>query len=225
MLTQRGLGQTFSPGLSIALEFEEDNLTQHLLSQVEEVDNGRLWVTMPARQTTFLALPIDTAVMLHVRREEGAFALRARVVGCRWHPAPVLELASIGEVMRRPPREYVRLRVTLIPTRAIVLDDDGAATRLAATIVNLSAGGVLLRSRQALRPGQEVHLTVELPPASGVITATARVLRVDLRRAERGVYYDAGCSFVALTETDRDLITRFIFRGQARQRQESASLS
>ncbi|MCC6628033.1 MAG: flagellar brake protein [Chloroflexi bacterium] len=225
LTTQRGLGQTFAPGLTIALEFEEESLTQHVLSQVTEAGGGRLWVTMPMRRAAYVPLPVDTLVMLHVKREEGAFALRARVIGCRWQPAPVLELASLGEIVRRPPREYVRLRVRLIPARVVVLDDDGGETRLAATIVNLSAGGVLLRSRQALRPGQQVALTIELPPARGVIHATTRVLRVDLRQAERGVYYDAGCSFIALTEADRDLITGFIFRSQVRQRQESAALS
>jgi hypothetical protein len=61
-----------------------------------------------------------------------------------------------------------------------------------------------------------VRLTIELPSSERPFTAAAEILRVDSRRTDRGAYYEAGCNFLDLSDHDRDLITRFVFRFQAR---------
>jgi c-di-GMP-binding flagellar brake protein YcgR len=223
--TGRGLEQTFRVGVTISLEYEEHGIPQFVLSRVEEAEGDRLWVAMPTRAGMFLALPVDTAMLVHIRKDEIVHTLHARVSGRRLQPTPMLELRPTSEIQRRPPREYVRLKIVLMPSYAALLGPDGGETRIAATIVNIGAGGVLLRTRQAVEVGQQARLSVELPGSIGAIATTVQALRVDTRRTDRGLYYEAGCVFVDLTDEERDLITTFIFRFQVRQRQESGAPS
>jgi c-di-GMP-binding flagellar brake protein YcgR len=221
--SRRKFDQVFAISLAISLEFEERETPQFLLSRVEDIDEDRLWVAMPMRAGMFMPLPVDTPVFAHIKKDDATYTLRTRVVARRLQPTPMLELLALGDVERRQQRQYVRLQIVLMPTLAAVIGDDGAETRLAATIVNLSAGGVMLRTRQPVEVGQRIRLNVDMPAPGGAISATTTVLRVDSRRAERGHYYEAGCTFDELTDRDRDLITKFIFRAQVRQRQESGA--
>lgn len=213
----------FTVGLTISLEFDEGEVSQFSLSRVEEAEDDHLWVAMPTHGGMFVPLPVATQVMVHAKRGDVLYALRTRVVGRRLQPTPMLHLGAVSDIQQRQAREYVRLRIVLIPSYAAVIDDEGGETRFATTILNLGAGGALFRSRQALQIGQQVRFAVDLPAPGGSIGATGRVLHVDARRAERGVYHDAGVAFLDLSEHDRDLITKFIFRFQLRHRQESGT--
>jgi c-di-GMP-binding flagellar brake protein YcgR len=211
---------------TISLEYEEGDTPRFVLSRVEEVAPDRLWVAMPVRAATLLPLPRETPVMVHIRREDGVYTVPTRVAGRRLQPAPMLELAVLGEVERRQQREYVRLKIMLIPTSATVITATGEEERLAVTVVNLSAGGVLLRGRQPLEVGQTIRLVLDLPIPDGRIVATATVIRVEARRSERGLFHEAGCTLNDLDDRERDQITAFIFRFQARHaRRETGDLA
>jgi hypothetical protein len=113
------LSQIFAAGLTISLEVEDAGVPQFLLSRVEEAHSDRLWVTMPVRSATFLPLPIESAVVVHVKHDDAGYTLYARVNGRRLQPTPMLELLPSGEIQRRQPRLNSRLRMTLIPTSAV----------------------------------------------------------------------------------------------------------
>jgi c-di-GMP-binding flagellar brake protein YcgR len=142
--------------------------------------------------------------------------LPAQVRTRHMRPLPMLELVPTGPIQRGQQREHVRLRLTLAPSSVTVLHPDQTETRLQATIINISAGGVLIRVRHPIQVGQQIRLRVELPEAAGVIGAVAEVLRVEAHHSDRGNHYDAGCRFLDLNERTRDLIIKFIFRYQAR---------
>jgi len=221
---RRSLDQIFGISLAISLEFDEAEAPQFAVSRVEDVQGNRLWVAMPMRAGMYLPLPVNSTVAAHIKHEDATYVLPTRVVSRRLQPMPMLELQAIGEVQRRQQRQHVRLQIVLVPIMALIAGPDGTDVRLATTIVNISAGGALLRTRQKLTVDQEVHLSVELPVPDGAISITARVLRVETRRADRGLFYEAGCGFLDLADQDRDLITKFIFRAQTRQRQETSTL-
>lgn len=210
------LGQVFETGLAISLEYEENDRAHFVLSRVEETAGDRLWVTMPVRAAAFVPLALDMPVIAYVKHEDGVYLMHGRVTGRRFQPIPMLEITATSRIQRRPTREYVRLRIILVPTSLMLLSEDEPPARLAATIVNLSAGGLMLRTRQRLEVEQRLHLVVELPDQGDVVDTTISVLRVEPRRAERGCYYEAGCCFIDLSDHQRDLITAFIFRSQAR---------
>ena len=220
------LDTVFASDQTISLEYEEGDAPRFVLSRVEEVASDRLWVAMPMRASMLLPLPEGTPVIAHVRREDGVFTVRTRVISRRLQPVPMLELAALGEVERRQQREYVRLRIMLIPTCATLIGPEGEEERLAVTVVNLSAGGVLLRGRHALEVGQTIRLVLDLPIPDGALSGTARVIRVETRRSERGPFFEAGCTLHDIDDRDRDQITKFIFRFQARQvRRETSDLA
>jgi c-di-GMP-binding flagellar brake protein YcgR len=220
------LDAVFALNHTISLEYEEGDVPRFVLSRVEEVLPGRLWVAMPMRATMLLPLPRDTPVLVHIRRQDGAYTVRARVGGRRLQPVPMLELLAVSEVERRQQREYVRLKIMLIPSSALLVTPEGPEERLAVTVINLSAGGMLLRSRHTLEVGQTIRLVLDLPAPGGTLKGTATVVRVETRRSERGLFHEAGCILNDLSDQERDQITKFIFRFQARQaRQETNDLA
>lgn len=206
------LSQIFGVGLTISLEYEEDGQAQYVLSRVEDLDKDVLWVAMPTRANMFLPLPLDTPVVAYVKHDDQVFLLHATISGRRLQPTPMLELTPSQKIERRQPREYARLRIALVPTSVVPLDGDEVGQRLAATIVNISAGGLLMRSRQEIPVGRRLHLVVELPVPNGLLDTELKVLRVDLRRAERGHYFEAGCSFVRLPARGKEIINMFVSR-------------
>jgi c-di-GMP-binding flagellar brake protein YcgR len=210
------LSKVFPIGQSVALEFEQGDTPQSALTRVEDIAEQSVLVAMPMRASMLIPLPPGTEVVLHAKRDDAAYMLPARVKTRLMQPVPMLDLVPTGPIQRGQQREHVRLRLMLTPSSATVLHDDQTETRLNATIINLSAGGVLIRVRQPLRVGQKIRLRVELPEAVGVVGAVAEVLRVDERGSERGQSYDLGCRFLDLNERTRDLIIKFIFRYQAR---------
>ena len=215
-LTPLALGQIFSLGLALSLDFDHDGRREQLLSCVEDLVDDRLWVAMPQRAGVFLPLAVGTPVAVQVKREDGLYVLPTRVHGCRLQPCPMLELIPTGAIERHQRRQHARLQLILVPTLAALRNDDGTETRLPATIVNISAGGALVRTRQALEVGRRLHLVVELPPPGGLIDTRAEILRVVVQRAERGAYFEANARFLSPSDSDRDRITRFIFHVQAR---------
>jgi c-di-GMP-binding flagellar brake protein YcgR len=223
-MTPLELEQVFVAGQTLTLVLSEDDAP--LPSLVEEVETDRLWVAMPLQAGSYLPLPTGVALTVRLLSPQGLFVLPAVVRGCRLQPAPMLELEPTGPIECIQRRRHARLQLILMPNRATVIAPDGSETRLPASIVNLSSGGALVRTRQPLAIGQHLHLIVELPPPGGSVDVVGEILRVTVQRAERGRYYDASLRFVALTDHDRDCITKFIFHVQARQaRQQTGDLA
>lgn len=219
------LDQVFDVGLALSLEFADGGSRVHLLSRVENVAGDRLWVAMPMRAGMFIPLPVSTPVSVQIKREDALYVLPARVQGCRLQPCPMLELIPTGEIDRQQRRRHVRLQIVLVPALAALVADDGTETRLPATVVNVSGGGALVRTRQTIEVGQRLRLAIELPPPGGPIDCLSEILRVTVQRAERGYYYEASTHFLDLADRERDRITKFIFHFQSRMaRREQGDL-
>jgi c-di-GMP-binding flagellar brake protein YcgR len=210
------LPELFKIGGAISLEIVEDGGGPRTFpSRVEDILPDRLVVGMPMRAGMFVILPAGVRVMAAVAREDATYVLPTRLHGYRNEPFRLLELGAAGPVERRQQRHHVRLDITLTPRRATVLGPDQTETPLRCTIVNLSAGGLRLRTPQPLEVDQRLRLTIDLLPSAGLFATTARVLRVTTYQAERSTFYEAGCRFLDLSVRDRDAITRFVLQTQA----------
>lgn len=210
------LEHLFGVGQPVRLEFQHGDDLVRCPSRIEDHRQDRLWVGMPMQAGMIVIAAAGTTVLVSIVREDAPYVVPTRSIGHRQTPVPLLELAPTGRVERRQQREYVRLPLTLTPS-AMLLAGDGAEAPLAVTAVNISAGGLLLRTQQAVQVGQRIRLTAALPEPAGALNGVVEVIRVIRRQTERGRFNEVGCRFLDLNARDRDRITRFILQYQVKQ--------
>jgi c-di-GMP-binding flagellar brake protein YcgR len=126
-----------------------------------------------------------------------------------------LALRTVGSWKRVQHRHDIRWPVTIVPRVVEALAGDASA-RLLAHIENVSAGGVLLRLDQELRPKQLLNLEFALPGDPRALCAQVVVERVTHLDDHLYTAWEAGCRFVHPREGDGDRIVRFIFAEQRR---------
>jgi hypothetical protein len=111
------------------------------------------------------------------------------------------ELTGEPEVTQR--REFVR-----VPTlQAVVLDGEAVTKKIKTQAIDLSGGGMLLGSADALELDAVVHFTLDLGPDGGTIEGRARVVRTD-QEGRRGL------EFEEISRDAQQRLIRFIFQRQ-----------
>jgi c-di-GMP-binding flagellar brake protein YcgR len=104
-------------------------------------------------------------------------------------------------------RSAYRQSVAIVPKVAHIVYGGVARRKLRLGVLDLSASGVSIRSKDELRTGDLIELQFEV---DGELYVQARVRRV--ARGDR--VWDAGCAFEGLTERQADRIVKFIFTQQ-----------
>jgi PilZ domain len=110
-------------------------------------------------------------------------------------------LSELPEVVQR--REFVR--VGAAQPIVLIAEDDGSV--LAGHAIEVSGGGMLINTPDALRVESVVQFTLHLGDGAGPITGQGRIVRVEAggRRA---------IAFEDISSSDRQRLIRFIFERQ-----------
>lgn len=127
-------------------------------------------------------------------------------------------LKDIAQVQRRndikiPLSIPVTITVTHMPDPAIPQPEGSYP----ATIGNISAGGVYLRSELAVEPG--AHLSFVFDRAGGSIPLTAEILRAEeipRRRPKETISFGYGCRFVRLAACYENRLRSYVFQEERR---------
>jgi c-di-GMP-binding flagellar brake protein YcgR len=104
-------------------------------------------------------------------------------------------------------RSAFRQRVAVVPRSAHILYGGVARRNVKLGVIDLSASGVCVRSRDELRNGDLLDLVFDV---NGDIHVQARVRRVV--RSER--LWDAGCAFEGISRAQAERIVKFVFAEQ-----------
>lgn len=159
------------------------------------------------------AIELDTRKPMEVLFYDPVLGLaRCR---CRlFAPVPMGEMRAyrcevLEKLSNNQRREDLKIALT-IPTQ-VTYDD----TIFPATILNISAGGVLLVASLPAKPGE--LLSFRFPKTNPPIPLTAKVLRVDLRPPQGGkLTYGFGCKFINLNPQNESLLRSYIFQEERR---------
>lgn len=194
-------------------------------SRVELVDEeGRLGLAAPIRDGARVLIAPGTEVKVHALKPDpvrgGRYVGHTTVVGRRDEGrVPVL-------VVERPRWERVQLRdwtraSAHVPVRyrPAHLPGRRPARWIETESKDLGGGGLMMRTREPLQPGQLVELAIDLPRHR--VEAVAEVVRVEREEGqEQGAPsgWAAAVRFVHIVESDRDRILRFVLRRQAEMR-------
>ena len=104
-------------------------------------------------------------------------------------------------------RNAFRQRVAVVPRSAQIIYGGVARRSVRLGVIDLSASGLRVRSRDELRNGDLLELVFDV---NGEVSVQARVHRI--MRGER--LWDAGCAFEGLSRTQAERIVKFVFAEQ-----------
>ena len=104
-------------------------------------------------------------------------------------------------------RNAFRQRVAVVPRSAHIVYGGAARRTVRLGVIDLSASGVCVRSKDELRSGDLLELVFDV---NGDLHVQARVRRII--RGDR--LWDAGCAFEGLAEAQAERIVKFVFAEQ-----------
>ncbi len=131
-------------------------------------------------------------------------------------PISVLQYRKVGGVRRVERRAHVRVEVLLNPLEVVVLDEEtGNQTELPGpVVVNISAGGLELVSRQPLVVGSRLRITLELPLGFGWVRTEAGVVHCTAAGENVLRKWRLGVAFWGIGPRDQDRLAGFVLSQQ-----------
>lgn len=205
----------FAAGQSVDLWVAMPEGSRRFQAQLERHDraDGRLTVAWPMARLRFLPVQAGQVVRVEVARAGDAlYTAEAEVLEAATEQRPRLTLQPTAAWQRVQRRRDVRLPVSIRASRAERLGQAGERSPILATILDISVGGVLVRSEQALQVGDQLELTFSLTGGGAPLRLRAETLGV--RRPDVGrARWEASCQFRETPLPARERIAQFI-RGQ-----------
>jgi c-di-GMP-binding flagellar brake protein YcgR len=114
-------------------------------------------------------------------------------------------------------RNAFRQHVAVVPRSAHILYGGVARRNVRLGVIELSASGVCVRSKDELRNGDLLELVFDLAPSPSGRGRGVREVHVQarVRRIVRGErLWDAGCAFEGIPESQAERIVKFVFAEQ-----------
>ena len=176
------------------------------------MDHLSILVTAPVAGNRRIDLVENDLVVVRVFSRENAFAFRASVLRACRLPFHYVHLSFPESIQGSVIRKATRVRTVLPVT--VSVEQPGAETT-PGTVLNISASGLLLRTRAALGDrGSPVRLQFELP-LHGIDTrlevdASIRNVREDAD--EEGIEYQYGVDFHELQPSDHMVVKAFVYQ-------------
>lgn len=182
-------------------------------TRVEEITDSHIAIQAPMERGEVVPFRPGQNIILAIPLEDGLYAFHTKVLDRKKGHIPMLYLQNPGPSSRRiQRRKFFRVRSqALKEIKPISSEQKGVATYLSGQIRdrNLSAGGILIHSRNPITRGSLLQLDLNLP--DGILKAAGQVVRV--MRLEDGSY-DIGVRFVGLNQKQRLRITRYVYTRQ-----------
>lgn len=209
----------FEADQSVTLEIGDEALP----TRIEEVRSGYLVVGTPMKQREYIDLPNGTKVLLAVSRRNNPYFFETNVVGTEWNEGQQMT------VLRRPAdnagvalRQHVRVPVTIADAQFWWEQGDGKyGPVVKGQLVDLSAGGMQVTSKEGLPAGTKVLARFTLSREFGHLMVDAMVLRDLERVSDVGVRsHRSHCQFQELNDKDRDKLIKFVFQRERELRQK-----
>lgn len=190
---------------------------------VRDVSEDGLRIDWPRGGGDRLGLRPDDELTLTIHLHGRVYTGRSHVLDVHEFPTASVTIARPTEVQREERREFFRLLTGIDPRYAARTDGDGEELeRIDVRILDISGGGVQLRSRRWISVGTHIRLIFSLEDDSMELDVLVLALTV-LQPARRRSFYRINAEFVDLGQEVREQIIRFIFRQQLSVRQKRAA--
>jgi c-di-GMP-binding flagellar brake protein YcgR len=210
----------FEAGLAATLEVggQDDDYT----TTIEQVRADVLLVATPMRQREYVRLEQGQRMTLSVVRRNNPYFFETTVVGSETAEGQqMLALRRPADTAGVTLRQQVRVPVSI--NDALFWWQDGAkfGPSLKGQLVDLSAGGMQVLTRDGLPGGARVLARFALTRELGYLMPDAEVLRDYERVSDVGVKsHRSHLRFVDLPTRDQERLVRFVFQRERELRQK-----
>lgn len=211
------LKKYFAVGEKIQLDYKDiGGLSHEYVSQVVEiVGNEFIDVLIPIHQKRDVYLRQDAMLKVILSKGEAVYEFRAVLHEKLFGRIPLLRLKVLSEVNKIQRRDFYRLKVfrEIEARRIIDLEQENYGERFKCNLHDISAGGMLLSSKEDLQEGEMIESSLDLNGKKVVVYGIiVRRILTDNHKAP----YSYGVKFDRMKEYERNVITRFIFEEQRR---------
>jgi c-di-GMP-binding flagellar brake protein YcgR len=206
-----------------AAEIELNGMAEKYPTRIEDVRGDYLLIATPLKQREYVTMEQGKKVLLSVVRRNNPYFYETNVVGMEW-----VEGQQLTQ-LRRPAdnagitlRQHVRVAVTITDAQFWVEGEDGKfGSIIPGSVVDISAGGVQLITKNGLPTGANVLMRATLSRQAGTLMVNVMVLRDYERVSDVGVKtHRAHCSFHDLPDKDREKLVKFVFQRERELRQK-----
>ncbi len=209
--TQIGIGER----LQVRILDEPNPARYH--SRIIDIVDGTLVIAWPIRGSTRVLVHRDQILDFYLLREEVPYKFTGLVDHTSLIPLPQITIIPSSAIMRIQRRQNFRIRC-LIPveiTGSGTDARDGLGTQLnvRTRTCDLSAGGMAFWNSGPVAENAAVEAKLELPDDSPPIKIPCRVV-YSVRNSDDHALYRTGLQYLAISESERARIVRFVYRTQ-----------
>lgn len=210
------------PGARVSV-VPSDGSVETYEAVVRSVTEAGVALTGARRGSEFLEVEPgeDLSLFIHVGRRPYRFA--AMVASREESAASGFTIEAVSSAEQAQRRQFFRLQTRLEPSYACRVDDEeGELPLREPLILDISGGGVRLRTLSPVRAGGRVRLAFALDDDPLEIEVEAEALSVVPPKPTRR-YFHVHCRFVDVPRAVVERIVRFVFRQQVAESQRRAS--
>ncbi|HAA90261.1 MAG: Type IV pilus assembly PilZ [Thermoanaerobacterales bacterium 50_218] len=190
-------------------------------SRVEEIHpDGSIVLAAPFKRGVLIPLRKGDTVIVNFWGQTAGYSFTTAVLETNYQDVPMIRVAAPSTVRRIQRRNFVRVPAWIPLVFSVSSDsDDPSEKKIYRTeTVNVSGGGLLIKSPFKLSEGVCLEMEIHLPKR-GPVNARGQVVRVEEKR-EQSPMYLIGVAFTEIAETDRTKIINFVFEKQREMRQK-----
>lgn len=183
--------------------------------RVEDISDDTITVSAPITNGTIVPMRRGMRLILGISKEDALYGFYTEIVDRRGGQVPVLVVKRSPTSRRIQRRRYVRINGEIPIELKIVKwpDAPAPAPKLERSSIyekNISGGGMLIVTKEALKRGTMLQILMEFP--AGRVKVMGEVRRV--QKNEETEQYEVGVAFLDLNEKDRDKVVKYVYNRQ-----------
>ena len=174
-------------------------------SRVEFISPKRLILAAPISQWQVIPVKRGEIITVNYWVRTKAYSFTSEVMAFRRVSADNYS-GLARKIKRLKRRNFMRVRAKL----SVTLAPTGEKRIYHTETLDISGGGVLIKSPVRLEENDYVELQITLPER-GVFNILGRVVRLEERSGRKGTEYFMGIEFAVIDERDRERIIVYVF--------------
>jgi c-di-GMP-binding flagellar brake protein YcgR len=200
----------------IDISLTKDIIGEFYHSRIEEITDKYILIAMPMSKGFPIFLAKGGTFYGKAVHNTSVYQFTSKLVEKRAFPIPVWVIAEPYDVIKIQNRAFVRIDARIQVKLRVVLENDNFEVVDAST-KDISGGGILVVSKDELRTGTYLKLSIDIP-AYETVHCNGLIVRVEKPQEDLSVYW-AAIRFTDIAECERSKIIKYIFKKQLERRQ------
>ncbi len=196
-----------------------------LVSQLlDEKEENKLVIAMPMEGGKMVLLDVGKRYNMFFYTTAGLYYCIAQVSG-RYRSGQVymLEMECASEIEKFQRRQFFRLNCIVDMDYRMI--GQSSEEKKAATIIDISGGGIRFNAEEGFEPGEELLVGFALTIGGRLEKFSIRVRVIaSTRLPNREKTYENRVEFLDINEIDREAIVKYVFEEERRRRKKESSM-